>query len=94
MDLNTYIREKIKDDKKYYLFFDEIQNVNNWEKNINSFKAIKNVSIFITGSSSNLLSGELAALLAGRYVSFKIQPFSFKEVCKLKKLKIIILNTF
>ena len=54
--LNEYIKHKIKDDKKYYLFFDEIQNVEEWEKVINSFKATKNVSIFVTGSNSNLLS--------------------------------------
>ena len=87
IDLNDYIKQQIKDDEKYYLFFDEIQNIINWEKAVNSFKATKNVSIFITGSNSNLLSGELATLLAGRYVSFKIQPFSFKEVCELKNLK-------
>ena len=87
MDLNAYIKKQIKDDEKYYLFFDEIQNVIDWEKAVNSFKATKNVSIFITGSNSNLLSGELATLLAGRYVSFKIQPFSFKEVCDLKGIE-------
>lgn len=84
---HKYIKEKIQDEKKYYLFFDEIQNVKDWEKVINSFKASKNVSIFITGSNSNLLSGELATHLAGRYVSFKMQPFSFKEVCKIKNIK-------
>lgn len=87
MDLNDYIKKQIKDDEKYYLFFDEIQNVIDWEKAVNSFKATKNVSIFITGSNSNLLSGELATLLAGRYVSFRIQPFSFKEVCELKEIE-------
>ncbi|MGN1310241.1 MAG: ATP-binding protein [Clostridia bacterium] len=87
MDLNKYIKQKIKCDEKYYLFFDEIQNVIDWEKAVNSFKATKNVSIFITGSNSNFLSGELATLLAGRYVSFKIQPFSFREVCELRGLK-------
>ena len=87
MDLNAYIKKQIKDDEKYYLFFDEIQNVVDWEKAVNSFKATKNVSIFITGSNSNLLSGELATLLAGRYVSFRIQPFSFKEVCELKGIE-------
>ena len=87
MDLNEYIKKQIKEEGKYYLFFDEIQNIVDWEKAVNSFKATKNVSIFITGSNSNLLSGELATLLAGRYVSFKIQPFSFKEVCELKQLK-------
>lgn len=58
-----------------------------WEKAINSFKATLNVSIFITGSNSDLLSGEFSTLLSGRYVSFKIQPFTFKEVCKLKNVK-------
>ena len=84
--LNEYIKSKVKDDKKYYLFFDEIQNVNKWEKVINSFRATLNTSIFITGSNSNLLSGELATHIAGRYVSFKIAPLSFKEVCELKKI--------
>ena len=87
MDLNSYIKKQMTKKEKYYLFFDEIQNVVNWEKAINSFKATKNVSIFITGSNSNLLSGELATLLAGRYVSFQMQPFSFKEVCELKDIQ-------
>ena len=87
MDLNEYIKSKITTDSKYYLLFDEIQNVKNWEKAINSFKSTKNVSIFITGSNSNLLSGELATLLSGRYVSFRIHPFSFKEVCQLKNVE-------
>ena len=86
MHLNNYVKEKIIDDKKYYLFFDEIQNVLGWEKTINSFKATLNVSIFITGSNSDLLSGELATYLSGRYVSFKLYPFNFKEVCELKNI--------
>ena len=86
-DLHNYIKEKLINTEKYYLFFDEIQNVQNWEKAINSFKASKNVSIFITGSNSDLLSGELATHIAGRYVSFKIYPFTFKEVCELKNIK-------
>lgn len=85
-DLHNYIKEKIVNKEKYYLFFDEIQNVEKWEKAINSFKASKNVSIFITGSNSDLLSGELATHLAGRYVSFKVYPFTFKEVCQLKNI--------
>ena len=83
--LNSYISNQIKKNQKYYLFFDEIQNVQSWEKVINSFKAKykDKVSIFITGSNSKLLSGELATLIAGRYVSFNIYPFTFKEVCEL-----------
>ena len=86
-DLNKYVKDRISDNKKYYLFFDEIQNVDKWEKVINSFKATLNVSIFITGSNSDLLSGELATYLSGRYVSFKMLPFTFKEVCHLKNEK-------
>ena len=87
IDLHNYIKERIVNKEKYYLFFDEIQNVKDWEKAINSFKASKNVSIFITGSNSDLLSGELATHLAGRYVSFKIYPLTFSEVCELKNIK-------
>ena len=86
-DLHEFVKSKIINDEKYYLFFDEIQNVENWEKAINSFKATKNVSIFVTGSNSDLLSGELATQIAGRYVSFNIYPFTFKEVCELKEIK-------
>lgn len=83
-DLNNYVLNLMIDSKKYYLLFDEIQNIEEWEKTINSLKATKNVSIFITGSNSDLLSGDLATLLSGRYISFKMQPFSFEEVCLLK----------
>jgi predicted AAA+ superfamily ATPase len=86
MDLNKYITERIVDNNKYYLMFDEIQNVENFEKAINSFRATINCSIFITGSNGKLLSGELATYLSGRYVSFKIMPFSFREVCEIKGL--------
>ena len=81
--LNNYVKEKIIDDKKYYIFFDEVQNINKWEKVVNSLRATKNTSIFITGSNSDLLSSDLATHIAGRYVSFKITPFTFDEVCKL-----------
>ena len=67
-----------------YLF--KFKSIKLFKKAINSFKASKNVSIFITGSNSDLLSGELATHIAGRYVSFKTYPFTFKEVCELKKI--------
>lgn len=86
MDLHKYVKERIEDQQKYYLFFDEIQNVMNFEKAINSFKATLNCSIFITGSNAKLLSGELATHLSGRYVSFLVMPFSFKEYCELKTI--------
>ncbi len=82
-ELNKYIKEKITDTKKYYIFFDEIQNVESWEKVVNSLRATKNTSVFITGSNSDLLSSDLATHIAGRYVSFRVTPFTFKEVCEL-----------
>ena len=85
--LNNYIKEKIKDEKMYYLFFDEIQNVEKVEKVINSLRASQKVSIFITGSNSRLLSDELSTVLSGRYVSFKINPLSYKEVLELKGME-------
>ena len=85
--LNTYVKERIQDDKMYYLFFDEIQNVDNFEKVVNSLRASKKVSIFITGSNSRLLSEELSTVLSGRYVSFRINPLSYKEVLELKGIE-------
>lgn len=84
--LYQYICEQRKNEKKYYLFFDEIQMVNEFEKAINSFRATWDVSIFITGSNGKLLSGELATLLSGRYVSFRVTPFSFIEYCEIRQI--------
>lgn len=83
--LYEYVEENIHDDQKFYLFFDEIQNVDEFELVINSFRATHDASIFITGSNSKLLSGELATHLSGRTLSFKIMPFNFQEFCELKK---------
>ena len=77
-----YVEQKIVDEGKYYLFFNEIQNVNNFELVVNSFRATHNVSIFITGSNSKLLSGELATHLSGRTVSLRVLPFNFMEFCQ------------
>lgn len=63
--------------EKIYLFFDEIQEVKDWEKCINSLRIELNCDIYITGSNAKLLSGELATYLAGRYVEFVIYPFHF-----------------
>lgn len=68
---------------KVYLFFDEIQEVQNWEKCVNSFRVELDCDIYITGSNAKLLSGELATYLAGRYVEFIIYPFSFAEFMEL-----------
>ena len=87
-ELYDYISEKRISSEKYYLFFDEIQMVPGFEKVINSFRATWDVSIFITGSNSMLLSGELATLLSGRYVSFRVMPFSFREYCEIRAVEI------
>lgn len=68
---------------KVYLFFDEIQEVKDWEKCVNSFRVTLDCDIYITGSNAKLLSGELATYLAGRYVEFVIYPFSFAEFIDL-----------
>ena len=82
--LNSYIKEKIKDNKKYYIFLDEIQNVGKFEIVVNSLRAsLENISIFITGSNSKLLSNELSTVLSGRYVLFNIYPLTYKEYIEL-----------
>lgn len=70
-------------DGKVYLFFDEIQEVKDWEKCVNSFRVALDCDIYITGSNAKLLSGELATYLGGRYVEFVIYPFSFAEFIEL-----------
>lgn len=83
-ELNKYIKEKIIDEKKYYVFLDEIQKVGKFEEVVNSLRAsIENISIFITGSNSKLLSNELSTVLSGRYVLFNIYPLSYKEFIEL-----------
>lgn len=70
---------------KVYLFFDEIQEVSDWEKCINSLRVILDCDIYLTGSNAKLLSGELATYLGGRYVEFVIYPFSYTEFLELYK---------
>ena len=83
-ELNKYLKEKIVDEKKYYIFLDEIQKVTKFEEVINSLRAsIENISIFITGSNSKLLSNELSTVLSGRYVLFNIYPLSYKEFVEI-----------
>ena len=83
--LDGIIYDKVKDVKgKIYLFFDEIQQVKGWEKSINSYRVSIDCDIYITGSNSKLLSGELATLLTGRYLTINVYPFSFKEFLQYK----------
>ncbi len=84
--IRTY-QQRVKPEGKVYLFIDEIQNIKSWEKLINSYSqsCIDDYEIFITGSNSNLLSGELASLLSGRYIQFLILPFNYNEYLTITK---------
>ncbi|MGN0607616.1 MAG: ATP-binding protein [Oscillospiraceae bacterium] len=83
--LYSYLTERLAKDKYTYIFLDEIQKVAEFEKVVDSLYIKDNVDIYITGSNSYLLSGELATLLSGRYVEISMLPLSFAEFCKLKK---------
>ena len=78
-ELYDYVMKKIKDNKKYYVFLDEVQNIKEFQKAVDGLYIKKNIDIYITGSNAFLLSGELATLLTGRYVEIKMLPLSFKE---------------
>ena len=78
-DLYKNITSKITDGNKKYILLDEVQNVVGWEKAVNSLLVDTNSDIYITGSNAYLLSSELTTLLAGRVLTIKIYPFSFKE---------------
>lgn len=77
--LYQFIKAEIKTNQKYYLLLDEIQEVKEWEKAVNSFLVDFDVDIYITGSNSHLLSSELATYLAGRYVEIPVYTLSYKE---------------
>ena len=85
-DLDEFIFSKTNNlNGKIYLLFDEIQKVKNWEVSLNSYRVDLECDIYITGSNSQLLSGELATLISGRYISINMLPFSFKEFLQYKK---------
>ena len=86
-DLYNYIESLKTNKNKYYVFLDEIQKVEEFEKGINSLRITDNYSIFITGSNSRMTLLELSTDLSGRYVSFRINPFSFKEIVELTNTK-------
>lgn len=80
-DLDEFIFSKTNNlNGKIYLLFDEIQKVKNWEVSLNSYRVDLECDIYITGSNLQLLSGELATLISGRYISINMLPFSFKEL--------------
>lgn len=77
--LHEYIIERLAKDKMTYVFLDEVQNVKDFQKVVDSLFIRKNIDIYITGSNAHMLSGELATLLSGRYVEIEMLPLSFKE---------------
>ena len=88
--LYDFILNKVDDKyKSYYIFLDEIQEVEEWERCVNSLRVDEdfNFDIYITGSNAKLLSGELSTYLAGRYIEFVVYPFSFKEFFEIMKEK-------
>lgn len=86
-DLNDYIKSLAADKEKYYVFLDEVQKVEEFEKGINSLRITEQFSIFITGSNSKMTFLELSTDLSGRYVSFRVLPLTFKEIVELTNTK-------
>ena len=86
-DLFNYYRMQLKVEGKIYLFLDEVQNIEAWETFVNSYSQdfTRDYELFVSGSNSNLLSGELATLLSGRYVEFEILPFAYSEFIQVKE---------
>lgn len=79
LKLYNFIIEKLNSKKKNYVFLDEVQNIDKFQKACDGLYINKNIDLYITGSNAHLLSGELATLLSGRYVEIKMLPLSFKE---------------
>ena len=82
-DLDKYIKTFVKDNDIYYVFLDEVQKVQEFEKGVNSLRITNKFSIFITGSNSKMTFMELSTDLSGRYVSFRVNPLTFKEIVEL-----------
>lgn len=85
--LYEYLKEKILPNRMMYLILDEIQNVKDFQRVVDSFFIKESVDIYITGSNSYMLSGELATLLSGRYVKIEMLPFSFSEFVRAHQLE-------
>lgn len=77
--LQSYVREHRAESGKTYAFFDEIQEVDGWEKALRSFMVDYDMDLYVTGSNAHLLSGELATHITGRYIQIPVYPFSFEE---------------
>lgn len=83
--LYSYVKSRLVSNQMNYIFLDEIQHVKDYQKAVDSLFVQKNTDVYITGSNAYFMSGELATLLAGRYVELKLLPLSFKEYCSAFK---------
>lgn len=83
-DMYNDLKAQMSDDGRYYLFLDEVQEINGWERAVNSLFEEKNLDIYITGSNSKLMSSEISTYLTGRYVSIPVYPLSFREFLDFK----------
>ena len=86
--LNEAVKKRLRSDGMNYIMLDEVQQVGQWEKAINSLRLLKNTDIYITGSNAYLLASELSTLLSGRYVEIRLLPLSFKEYLDFNDYKV------
>ncbi len=84
-ELNEHIKSRSNKTDRFYLFFDEIQRIEGWQRLVNAYFSLDNFDVYVTGSNSKLLSGEFATYLTGRYVNIKVFPFSFSEYLEYNK---------
>ncbi|MDO4555032.1 MAG: ATP-binding protein [Lachnospiraceae bacterium] len=83
-ELYSELKNKINSGKKTYLFLDEVQEIDGWEKIVNTFMTEYDTDIFVTGSNSRMMSSEISTYLTGRYISFRIFPLSFEEYLEFR----------
>ena len=84
-EMFTEIKGKLSSEAKTYIFLDEVQEIKNWEKTVNTLSSDYNVDIYVTGSNSRMMSSEIATYLTGRYIAFRIFTLSFSEYLDFKK---------
>ncbi|SHK42441.1 hypothetical protein SAMN02745248_02513 [Hathewaya proteolytica DSM 3090] len=84
--LFEYLKERLSDKGKTYIFLDEIQEVESWEKVVNSLMIDFDVDIYVTGSNSRMMSSEISTYLTGRYIAFRVYPLSFEEYLEFRKI--------
>jgi len=87
--LYNEVKEKLTSEGKTYLFLDEVQEVKDWEKAVNSFMTDFDVDLYVTGSNSRMLSSEISTYLTGRYISFRVFPLSFTEYLEFRKQSLV-----